>query len=359
MPNSHNLPLTSPPQSLCILRLSAIGDISHTLPVVRTLQAHWPMTQITWIIGKTEYNLVGDIPGIDFIIFDKRQGWRTYRDIRRQLRGRHFDVLLHMQMALRASLISLLVNAPIKLGFDRARAKDAQWLFTNSQIAPREREHVLDSLYGFSDALGATRRVLSWGIPIPTKAHEYAEQLLPGQQATLLISPCASLAYRNWNAEGYAAVADYAIEQLGMRVVLSGGPSAIENQYAADISRHMHHPNTNLIGQTDLKQLLALIQRSSVLLAPDSGPAHLATAVGTPVIGLYACTNPDRARPYTSDKWVVNRYPAAVQQFLATELESQPFGKRVRDARAMALITPAEVQQRLATFMASLQQDKP
>ncbi len=320
--------------------------------MVRTLQAHWPQTRLTWIIGKTEHALVGDIPGIDFIIFDKKRGWRAYLDVRRQLRGRRFDVLLHMQMALRASLISLFIDAPIKLGFDRARAKDGQWLFTNAQIAPRQQEHVLDSLFGFSAALGVSERQLRWDIPIPEAAQRYAEEMLPGDQPTLIISPCSSQAYRNWTAEGYAALADYAVEKYGMRVLLSGGNRAIEQRYGEDIARLMRHPNLNLIGRSDLKQLLALLQRSRVLLAPDAGPAHLATAVGTPVIGLYACTDPQRARPYNSAHLLVNRYPEAASSFLGKAPEQLPFGARVRDPRAMALITPDEVRQQLDRLMA-------
>ena len=94
------LPLTAPPKNLCLLRLSAIGDISHTLPILRTLQAAWPSTRITWIIGKTEYALVSDIPGVDFIIFDKTRRWRAFVDLHRALKGRRFDVLLHMQACL-------------------------------------------------------------------------------------------------------------------------------------------------------------------------------------------------------------------------------------------------------------------
>ena len=148
------LPLTAPPKNLCLLRLSAIGDISHTLPILRTLQAAWPETHITWVIGKREYALIGDIPGVDFIIFDKSRRWAAYKDLYRALRGKRFDVLLHMQMSLRASLASLLIRANIRLGFDRARAGDMQWLFTNHQIAPRTNQHVIDSFFGFTEALG-------------------------------------------------------------------------------------------------------------------------------------------------------------------------------------------------------------
>ena len=116
------LPLTSPPASLCILRLSAVGDICHTLPIIRTLQQAWPDTRLTWIIGKLEHSLVGDISGIEFIIFDKAKGFKAYRGLRQQMKGRHFDVLLHMQMSLRASLASLLVLGAISLRLRRRSA---------------------------------------------------------------------------------------------------------------------------------------------------------------------------------------------------------------------------------------------
>ncbi|MCW8831360.1 MAG: glycosyl transferase, partial [Gammaproteobacteria bacterium] len=123
-----------------------MGDITHTLPVLRTLQKHWPDTPITWIIGKTEYQLVRDIKGVEFIIFDKAQGLAGYKAIRRQLKGRHFDILLHLQLSLRASAISFFVSAGIKLGFDKERAKDLQWLFSNQKIRPAStRQHVVDS----------------------------------------------------------------------------------------------------------------------------------------------------------------------------------------------------------------------
>lgn len=345
------LPLTTPPERICILRLSAIGDISHTLPTVRALQAHWPATRITWIIGKTEHALVGDIPEIDFIIFDKQGGWQALLDVRRQLRGQRFDVLLHMQVALRASLVSLFVDAPVKLGFDRARAKDGQWLFTNQQVAARKGEHVLEGFLGFAAALGVSGYPLRWDIPVPEAATEFAGVQLPGEQPTLLISPCSSMAYRNWSTDRYAAVADYAVSELGMRVVLTGGRQEIERQYGDAILEGMREQAQNFIGQSSLKQLLALIRRSTVVLAPDSGPAHLATAVGTPVIGLYACTNPDRARPYLSGEYLVNRYPQAVEKYLQKDVACLPFGTRVRNPAAMELIDVDSVQQQLLRLM--------
>src|SRR5512135_2860468 len=111
---------TSPPEAVCLLRLSALGDVCHVLPVARTLQDAWPGTRLTWVIGKLEHKLLGHIPDIDFIVFDKKAGARGYRELRERLAGRRFDALLHMQLALRASIAAALVPATHKIGFDRA-----------------------------------------------------------------------------------------------------------------------------------------------------------------------------------------------------------------------------------------------
>lgn len=351
---SMSLPLTSPPKSICLLRLSAVGDISHTLPIVRTLQAQWPETRITWVIGKLEHSLVGDIPGVEFIIFDKSRRWRAFTDLRKKLKGQRFDVLLHMQMSMRASLASLLIRADLRLGFDRQRAKDMQWLFTNARIKYQPRQHVIDSFFGFTEALGIKERLLRWDIPIPDSAKHFADQQLPGEQATLVISPCSSMPYRNWTAEGYAQVADYAIEEHGMRVILTGGPSEIERQMGEEISRLVHKPALNLIGRTDLKQLLAILAKATAVISPDAGPAHLATAVGTPVIGLYACTDPDRARPYLSAEYVVNRYPEAIEAKYGKLTADLPWGIRVRDEGTMEKITLQDVHQQLNKVLANI-----
>ncbi len=349
------MPSTTPPAapaSLCLLRLSALGDVSHLLPVVRTLQAVWPTTRLSWIIGRSELGLVGDIPGIEFLVLDKRAGWRGYQALRHQLAGRRFDLLLHLQPALRASLASLLVRADRKLGFDRPRAKDGQWLFTNARIDGNPRVHVVDGFFAFLERLGIHERRLDWSIPIPAAAHAFAQAQLPATPPLLAISPCASKPYRNWPAERYAAVADAAIERHGMAVVLTGGPSALERHYADAITRTMRQRPIDLVGATDLKQLLALLSRCRLLIAPDSGPAHLATAVGTPVIGLYAATNPDRAGPYLSRHLTVNAYPEALAAAYGRPVEAMPWGSRVRTPGTMERIGVDAVLARLAQALA-------
>jgi heptosyltransferase I len=342
-----------PPRSICVLRLSAIGDCCHTLPVIRTLQAAWPAAELTWIIGKIERSLIGDIADIEFITFDKAEGAGAYRDLLRTLGDRRFDLLLHMHPSMRANFASLCVRAPVRLGLDRARAKDFQWLFTNRRIPPRARRHVMDVWFEFAEALGVTERVLRWDIPLPDADRAFAASQLDETRAALLISPCSNPRFRNfrnWIAERYAAVADYAAERHGMQVLLTGGPSPLEIDYGEQIVALARHGPRNLIGRTTLKQLLALIARATALVCPDSGPAHMATTVGTPVVGLYATTNRWRAGPYLSQEWVVDRYPQALAREGKT-VEEVPWGARVRDPEAMSLIQVSDVTERLDALM--------
>ncbi|HEX6928111.1 MAG TPA: glycosyltransferase family 9 protein [Gammaproteobacteria bacterium] len=337
------------PRTLCVLRLSAIGDVCHTLPVVRTLQDHWPETHITWIIGRLEHTLVGDIPGIEFVVFDKKKGIGAYRDLDAHLRERNFDVLLNMQVALRAGIASLFVKAPVKIGYDRERARDWQWLFTNRRIEARPREHVMDALFGFTDALGVPRSKPRWDIPVGTQDAAFAREIAPDRERVLVISPCSSQRarnFRNWPVDRYIALARHAMTAHGMRVVLTGGPSALERIYGGEIEAALPDV-TNLVGATSLKQLFAILGRATVLVSPDSGPVHMANAAGTPVIGLYATSNPERTGPYFGREWVVNRYPDAVRKYLGKPVDELRWGQRVRAPGALDLITCEDVIARL------------
>lgn len=331
----------SPPESICVVRLSAIGDTCHVLAVIRSIQDSWPDTRITWIIGKTEAKLLSDIADIEFIIFDKSAGIAEYRKMRARLARRHFDVVLCMHPSMRANFILPLVKSPYKIGFDRARAKDQQWLFTNRRIPPRARLHVLDSLLQFGETIGVIRRELRWDIPISAVHAEFAAQYKTADRPVLLLSPCSSQRarnFRNWSAENYAAAANHARQKFNCKIILTGAAAAEDIEYGNTIRKRCGPDLVNLIGNTSLKQLLALIDMASLVLCPDSGPAHIATATGTPVVGLYASNNPDRTGPYLSRHLLVNVYPQAVEKFLAKNVDQVRFGERVRDPAAMGLI---------------------
>ena len=321
--------------------------------MVRALQRACPGCRITWIIGRVEARLLSLLPEVEFLTVDKRRPAAEFARLRRELRARRFDVLLHMQVSLRASLVSTLVRAPIRVGFDRARARELQWLFTNRRIAARCREHVLDSFWGFIEAIGIEDRRLEWNLPLPPEALEYAARIIPDARPTLLISPCSSHTLRNWRAEYYAQVADHAVSRWGMRVVLCGGPSDIERDMAESILARAEHRPVNQVGRDTLPQMLALLGASTVLLTPDSGPAHMAAMVDTPVIGLYAATNPARSGPYLSRQWCVDRFADAARAFMRCEPDALPWWTKIEKPGVMDLIRPEEVIQRLDQFMQS------
>ncbi len=333
-----------------MLRLSAIGDTCHALAVIRRLQDNWPDTRVTWIIGRTEAQLMGDIPDVEFVVFDKSRGRGAYRDVRNALRGRHFDVALCMHASMRANLLVRSIPAPVRLGFDRARARDFQWLFTNRCIAPAHGEHAMDAMMAFATAIGAGVTALRWDIPLPDADREFAARYRPDGKPLVVISPCSSQRarnFRNWRVDRYAAVVGHLRSRHGARVVLTGGPSHVETEYGERLAAR---GADNLVGRTTLKQLAALLAAADLVICPDSGPAHMATALGTAVVGLYATSNPDRTGPYLSKKYTINRYPDAISRYLGKNVADLRWGQRVRHADAMDLIEVDDVVQSIDDF---------
>jgi heptosyltransferase I len=338
------------PESLCIIRLSAIGDTCHTVPVVRAIQAAWPETAITWVIGRVEHGLLDGLDGVRFAVLDKRRGWRGYADLRRQLGGHRFPLMLHMHASSRANLASLMVSSPVRLGFDRARARDFQYWFCNRHIPARPRQHVMDGLFEFAGALGIARGELRWDIPVSDDDRAEARRSIPDGQPALVVSPCTGQRFRNfrnWRADRYAAVADHVAKRYGAVTLLTGGSTELERGYGREIERLTRSSPVDLIGRTSLKQLLALIARASVVVCPDSGPAHMATAVGTPVVGLYATSNRFRTGPYSSQHLVADKYPEAVHREFGKGVDEIRWGRRVRDPAAMDLIEVGDVVEKL------------
>ena len=323
------------------------------LPIVNTIKSYWPSTDITWVIGKTEHALVHTIPGVEWIVFDKSLGIGAYRAVRRQLAGRSFDLLLLMQLSLRANLVPLLarINARRRLGFDRARSRDLHSVAVNRRIAPRRNEHVLDSFFGFTDHLAMERRLVWDRCCEPDD--EAAVEELTGTEPYFLISPCSSHVLRNWSPARYARVADHVCDKYGMNIVLSGAPVGVESMWCKLVECAMKNPAINLAGRTTVRQVAALVSKSVAMLAPDSGPAHLATACGTPVASLFAATNPDRAAPYLCRQWSVNRYPDVVRTWLGKEVQSVAWGTKVERPGVMDLITVDDAVQKVDEMMAA------
>jgi heptosyltransferase I len=334
------------PLSICLLRLSALGDVTHVVPLVRTLQAAWPHVALTWVIGKGEHRLLEGLPGVHFVEYDKKTGLAGMRALRGQLRalvpGRRFDALLQMQVAARANLLSAFIPAKRRIGYDRSRSKDLHGLFINERIPDRPGIHVLDAIGSFCEPLGLKQTQVRWDLPVPHAAREWAQaQWVEDGRPTLLISPCSSHVLRNWRADRYAAVADHAASR-GWRIVLCGGRSQLERETTDAIVAAMKSPALDLVGKDTLKQLPALLERADLVMTPDSGPMHIANAMGARVLGLHAASNPARSGPYSDQRYCVDRYDDAARKYLRKPASEVKWGTKIEHQGVMDLVTVAD-----------------
>jgi heptosyltransferase I len=341
-------------RDLCIFRLSALGDATHVLAVIDAIQRdpigrHW---NITWVIGPGEAKLVAGLANVELVVYNKKSGLKGALALRRTLQarlaGKAFDVLLQMQLALRANIVSRFIPAIRRIGFDRARSKELHGLAINERIDSSAGPHVLEALLGFLSPLKVERpSALSWPLHFSADDQAFAEKHLPDGKRYLVISPCSSHALRNWLPERYAAAANFAARELGLTPVLVGGRSIIEQQMAERIRAGLEVDHIDLVGKDTLKQLLAILKRADVVLSPDSGPAHMAQALGTPVVGLYAATSLARSGPYRSQALSTDHFGEAAMQFKAKSASQLKWGQRVEYPGVMALISVEEVCEKL------------
>ena len=350
--------LIDPPAHIALLRLSALGDATHVVPLVRTLQRQWPATRITWVIGKGERMLLEGLEGVEFVVYDKKTGVAGMRDLWKRLAPQKFDALLQMQLAARANLLAFGIDAPLKIGYDHARSKEGHSLVINRRI-PAGDHHVLDVLGRFAQPLGVEQTRVEWRLPVPEAAREWAAEQLPGDTPTLIVSPCSSHALRNWVPERYAAAADHAAREHGYRIAICGGRSELERRTADAILAAMKQPAIDLVGRDTLKQLMALLERADILLGPDSGPIHIANALGTKVVGVYACTDAERSGPYSDRRFTTNHYDQAARRFLKKPAAALRWGKRVEFPGVMELIGVDEVIDCIDRCTAELRRQSP
>ncbi|WP_343651564.1 glycosyltransferase family 9 protein [Stenotrophomonas sp.] len=339
--------MASASSSLCLLRLSALGDVTHVVPLVRTLQAARPDTPIHWIIDKVGHKLLDGLPGVVFHAYDKKTGMAGVKALRHQLPPGRFEALLQMQVAFRANLLSAFIPAERRIGYDRSRSKDLHGLFINERIPDRPGIHVLDAIGSFCEPLGLRQDTVSWDLAVPPAAFEWAAaQWEDDGRPVLMISPCSSHVRRNWYADRYAAVATHA-QARGWRVVLCGGRSELERSMADAIQAQLETPALDLVGRDTLKQLPALLARADLVMTPDSGPMHIANAMGSKVLGLHAASNPHRSGPYSDRRYCVDRYDDAARKYLGKQAVDLKWGTKIEFDDVMELIT---VEDGIAAF---------
>lgn len=311
--------------------------------LVQTLQARFPEAKLTWITSVMTRDLLGGLPGIEWIVLPRPMRVRDYFALRRQLRGRRFDVLLAAQASFRANFVHACVPARRKIGFDAARGRDLHGWFVDERIRARD-EHLAEGFLAFAEALGVPpdRQVRKLALPI-AEADRLAARAKTGDGRYFVVNPAASKPERTWRPDRYAAVADHVARRTGWRIVLTGGGGAAEIALARAVETAMTGPVSNLVGRTSVHELAAVLAEAEGVLAPDTGPVHLAAAVGTPVIGLYAVARGALTGPWPEAAYCVDRYAEAVETVLGRPVAEVGWHTRVHDPRAMALIPVGEV----------------
>ena len=291
--------LTTPLRSVGIVMMSAVGDAVHVLPLVTALKRHAPDVRITWILQPGAATLVRGHWAVDEIIeFDRSLGWRAYPAVRNALAGHRFDVVLALQVYFKAGLVTSLAHAPIKLGFDRARARDLNWLFTSHRLPAREGQHVQDQYFEFLEALGVPHEPLTWDLgPWEHERAWQREFLASFDRPIAPIVVATSKAEKDWMPERWAEVCDVLWNDFGVQPLLVGGKSAREVAAERVIMERSSVPVKSALG-SGLRKLVSILDGAALVLSPDTGPLHMTVALNRPVISLMGYTNPKRVGPY-------------------------------------------------------------
>lgn len=282
-----------------IVMMSAVGDVVHVMPLIHAMKAAHPHMKLTWVLQPGPATLVRGHPLVDdVVLFNRAGGWKEFLNVRRQLQNRPLDLVLGLQVYFKAGLITKFAQAPVKLGFDKERARDANWLFTTHRIPPHEGQHVQDQYFEFLTALGIPFGPPQWTLG-PWNDEERKWQRAFVQQFDRPIAPivvATSKPAKDWEASKWAQVAQTLWHDFGLQPVLVGGSSAREREAEAVILREAPMAHSAL--GSGLRKLSCILDASAVVLSPDTGPLHMAVALRTPVISLMGYTNPKRVGPY-------------------------------------------------------------
>lgn len=332
--------------NIALIRLSAIGDCCLVLPVVRSILAQKPEAHIYWLISSPAYELLKYCthPRLTFKVIDKPKSIKDYLVIRRYFADKNIQTLLAMQASSRANLIYPMINAPVKIGFDKQRAREGQWLFCNKRI-DFKKEHLHESFARFAQQLNVNTDNPDFSIQLAPDADEQIKPLgLP--DSYVVINPAASKLERTPYAQFYHTLIERIGQRLDTTVVLTGSKAELEMDLAQQLSQ-AHKNCLNLVGKTSLNELAAVVSDAQCLIAPDTGTAHIGNAQSTPTIGLYAIAPGWLSRPYNYKHLLIDKFSPAVKQFLNKEPEQMPWKARVHHREAMNLIQVEEVLQKL------------
>jgi len=308
--------MTAPRLRILIVKLSAIGDVVHTLPALNALRHHFPSAHITWLVEEAAAELVLGHPALDEVLVSRRKTWlkglKTSQ--RRQhlieivdfialLRRRRYDIVLDFQASLKGAVLIALTRARRKIGFGRGlEHQEHSYLVLNKRVPAVSMEiHALDRNLMMLEAISLRTKQVEYNLPITVDHHRNVARLQSefGRNADVpfvAINPMAQWESKLWSVDGFARVADHLQSDLGLSVVFTGGTD--DKAYLENICARMRTQAPNLAGKTDLLTLAALLKQACLVITTDTGPMHIAAAVSTPIIALFGPTAPWRTGPY-------------------------------------------------------------
>jgi heptosyltransferase I len=296
---------------ICVVLLTGLGDVVHGLPIVNAIKRAWPYAHITWVVEPMPSGMLRPHPSVDdVIVFHKKAGWAGVQRLRSELGRHHFDIALNFNIYFKSVFPTLFSRAQRRIGFDRGRARDGVWLFANEHLAPGPRKHTQDLFFEFLDVLQIPRDPLQWLIAFTESERREQEDFFQalGDRPIVGVVAASANPKKDWPAERYPALVDALIADFNAHVVLLGGPGEREQNIARYILEHARHAPVWALGDS-IRRLIWLIDGCNLIIAPDTGPVHIARALDVPVIGLYGHTNPWRIGPYRKyeELWI-DRY---------------------------------------------------
>jgi heptosyltransferase I len=295
-------------KSACIVLLTGLGDVVHGLPIANALKVSWPGCRITWVAEPMPANFLRHHPAIDeVIVFERRRGWRGLRALAARMRGRSFDLTLNFNIYAKSIFPTVLSGAPRRIGFGPDRARDGVWFASNEHLSRRPPRHTQEMFLEFLDHLGIRDYAVEWRIGFTGEERRARDEFfagLDGRPVAALVVASAREG-KDWPAARYPALVDALESEFGLRTVLLGGPSEREARIAQEIVARASRRPVLALGD-GVRRLAWTIAGSRLVVAPDTGPLHIARALEVPVIGLFGNTNPYRIGPWRrfEDLWV-------------------------------------------------------
>jgi len=320
--------------SIAVLRLSALGDAVLVVPLINQLLSSGKFQKVSWITTQSVVDLIGPIPGCSYIVVDKVKSLKTLFLNWLKFKKFNFDILIVAQASFSAHSISFFTKAKKKIGFDRRRGKDLHHLFIDESINYKD-QHFVEAYMNLGELAGAPIIKPHWGKAFGHLSCKWAKSLRANGKRLVALHPHASKLERRWSNDGYVRVIKSLLKE-NCDILILGGDSELEKKLNLEIAKSFGPEIKNLTGELSLVQWASLLREVNLLIAPDTGAVHLANALSTKVVGLYAVANPMLTGPLNGLENCINRYPQAVSNF-SGKVDGD-YHHRVHDERAMSLI---------------------